>query len=82
MSSAALLRCVLSPLTSWQALKLMRRAQNEDAGALSFDVAWRRARVRRHPDETPPLLHGHRAPTTDGDHYVAPAEDRPRPDRS
>jgi len=81
MSSAALLRCILSPLTSWQALKLMRRAQNQDAGALSFDVAWRRARIQRHPDETSHLLHGHRAPASDADNLATPAEDHPRPDR-
>lgn len=41
------LRCLLSPFTSWRVLQIMRN----DRESISFDVAWRRARLRRHRDE-------------------------------
>lgn len=49
------LRCLLSPFTSWRAFQIMRN----DRESISFDVAWRRARLGRHPDEAPYLRHGH-----------------------
>jgi hypothetical protein len=49
------LRCLLSPLTSWRALQIMRKGRE----GVSFDVAWRRARLLRHPDEAPYFRHGH-----------------------
>jgi hypothetical protein len=49
------LRWLLSPLTSWRAWR-RTRASN---GNLSFDVAWRRARLERHPDDMPYQQHGH-----------------------
>ncbi|WP_208878768.1 hypothetical protein [Streptomyces armeniacus] len=51
----------LSPHTSWRALRLMRRARKHATPPrrLSFDVAWRQSRVRRHPGEAHYLLHGH-----------------------
>lgn len=58
-----LMRWVLDPVTSWQALRVSRRSR----GRTSFDVAWRQARITRHPDEAPYLWHGHRA-TTEADH--------------
>jgi hypothetical protein len=54
-SGLILLRCLLSPLTSWRALQIMRNGRE----GISFDAAWRRARLRRHPDEAPYLRHGH-----------------------
>lgn len=65
----AFLRWVLSPVTSVMALRLMRT----DSDKPSFDVAWRRARVRCRPDELPFLTHGHGMPT---DQSIRPAEDR------
>ena len=50
-----LYRWILSPLTSWYALRLARAC----GGLLELDVAWRMARMRLHPDELPFLLHGH-----------------------
>lgn len=41
------LRCLLSPSTSWRALQIMRN----DLESISFDVACQRARLRRHRDE-------------------------------
>lgn len=52
-----LLRLLLSPRTSWYACRVMRQSPTP----LTFDAAWRYARVRRHPDEASYRLHGHRA---------------------
>lgn len=51
-------RIFLAPLTSWHAYRIMR----SHPGKLDFDVAWRQARIRDHPDEAPYLLHGHGQP--------------------
>ncbi len=56
----AALRWALDPLTSILALRL--RAQ--ERGRLSYDAAWRLARVTRHPDEMGYRLHGHRRDDT------------------
>jgi len=53
----ALVRILLAPRTAWQAWQVMRR----EPRALSFDAAWRRARIRAHPEEAPYLMHGHMA---------------------
>jgi hypothetical protein len=50
------LRWLLDPVTSVLALRLRVR----ERGRLSFDAAWRLARVMRHPDEMGYRLHGHR----------------------
>lgn len=52
----AVLRWVLAPVTSTLALWLLLRKGRR----LSFDTAWRLARVMRHPDELGYRLHGHR----------------------
>ncbi|MFG2639893.1 hypothetical protein ACGFYP_02775 [Streptomyces sp. NPDC048370] len=51
----------MSPRTSWRALLLMRRARAyaSPPQQLSFDAAWRQARVQRHPGDSHYLLHGH-----------------------
>ncbi|MFD8462374.1 hypothetical protein ACFV27_25605 [Streptomyces antimycoticus] len=79
MTPTTLLRCLLSPLTSWHALRLMCRARREHTATPTFDAAWRRARVQRHPDEAPYLLYGHRA--ADPHTRTTPTEDQTRPDR-
>ncbi|MER5661595.1 hypothetical protein [Streptomyces mirabilis] len=48
---------MLSPLTSLQALLLQRRSKTP----LSYDTAWRQARMLRAPDEMVYRLHGHQA---------------------
>ncbi|MER6064942.1 hypothetical protein ABT167_27975 [Streptomyces sp. NPDC001792] len=48
-------RWLLSPRPSWRAWKLARASQDN----LSFDAAWRRTRLERHPDEMPYQQHGH-----------------------
>ncbi|GAA1708440.1 hypothetical protein GCM10009680_56620 [Streptomyces yatensis] len=53
--NTSMLRCLLSPLTSWRAWRLARAS----GGNLSFDTAWRRTRLERHPDEMPYQQHGH-----------------------
>ncbi len=53
---SALLRWVLDPVTSTLALRLRLR----ERGRLSYDAAWRLARVMRHPDEMGYRLQGHR----------------------
>lgn len=65
----ALWRAVLAPRTSVRALLIQRRSPTP----LSYDVAWRRARMDRHPDEMPYRLHGHQMePTVDAtDHRPA-----------
>jgi hypothetical protein len=50
-----LLRWLLDPVTSLLAVRL--RAQNN--GPMSYEAAWRLARVTRHPDEMGYRLHGH-----------------------
>lgn len=50
-------RAVLSPLTSVHALLLQRRSKTP----LSYDAAWRQARMLRAPDEMVYRLHGHQA---------------------
>ncbi|MGW5527966.1 hypothetical protein [Streptomyces xanthochromogenes] len=50
-----LLRWLLDPVTSLLAVRL--RAQNN--GRMSYEAAWRLARVTRHPDEMGYRLHGH-----------------------
>ncbi|MDH6521896.1 hypothetical protein M2163_001110 [Streptomyces sp. SAI-135] len=64
------LRWLLDPATSLLALRL--RAQED--GPMSYDAAWRLARVTRHPDEMGYRLHGHRS---DGQPQKNPAEERP-----
>lgn len=49
------LRAVLAPRTSWQAWRLARAS----GGTMSFDVAWRSARVQLHPDEAGHRVAGH-----------------------
>lgn len=61
-----LLRWVLDPVTSLAAF----RQSITSHGEASFDVAWRRARVERFPDEALYRQHGHapgsRPPERDG----------------
>ncbi|MFD8978462.1 hypothetical protein [Streptomyces sp. NPDC059564] len=54
-------RLVLDPRTSWRARRLQREADN----GLSFDAAWRRARMLAAPDEMVYRLHGHEFPIED-----------------
>lgn len=56
-----LLRVLLDPLTSWRALRLRHKAPA--SAPVSFDAAWRRARVISAPDEMVFRLHGHHSPT-------------------
>lgn len=49
-------RCVLDPATSL----LARRIRAQFHGRLSYDAAWRLARVSRSPDEMVYRLHGRR----------------------
>lgn len=65
----ALWRAVLAPLTSLRALLVQRRS----ATPLSYDAAWRQARMHRHPDDMPYRLHGHQpGPAVDAaDHHRA-----------
>lgn len=53
-----LMRCLLSPVTSWQAHRMVRAS----GGRMDFDVAWRRIRLARHPDELAYQQHGHQRP--------------------
>ncbi|MGW7308768.1 hypothetical protein ACWGI1_24735 [Streptomyces sp. NPDC054835] len=55
-----LLRVLLDPLTSWRTLRLRREAPT--AAPVSFDAAWRRARMISAPDEMVFRLHGHHFP--------------------
>ena len=69
----ALWRLVLSPLTSLRALHLQRRSTD----GLSFDAAWRQARMLRAPDEMVYRVYGHqRISPIDGNHKSV----HPRPD--
>lgn len=65
-------RAVLSPLTSLQALLLQRRSKTP----LSYDTAWRQARMLHAPDEMVYRLHGHHAAPVLSD---TPAPARPSP---
>ncbi|MGH1555384.1 hypothetical protein ACRAWF_36715 [Streptomyces sp. L7] len=56
--STLVLRWLLSPRTSWHAWRLVLASDDD----LSFDAAWRRTRVDRHPEERPYLEYGHRSP--------------------
>ncbi|RSO06907.1 hypothetical protein DMH18_25980 [Streptomyces sp. WAC 06783] len=53
--STSVLRWLLSPRTSWLAWRLAQASR----GSISFDAAWRRIRVRLHPDEAPFRRQGH-----------------------
>lgn len=53
-------RVLLAPLTSWRAWRMQR----DSTAPLSYDAAWRRARLHRCPDEMVYRLHGHQSPTT------------------
>lgn len=55
--SLILWRALLTPLTSLRALAIRRRSQ----APLSYDVAWRQARLGRCPDDMVYRLHGHQA---------------------
>ncbi len=55
----ALWRMLLAPRTSIRAVFLRRRS----ATPLSYDVAWRQARLDRCPDDMVYRLHGHQATT-------------------
>jgi hypothetical protein len=57
----ALWRALLAPLTSIRALHIQRRNRTP----LSYDTAWRQARMLRHPDEMVYRLYGHQATTPD-----------------
>ncbi|MFB7746626.1 hypothetical protein [Streptomyces sp. NPDC056132] len=57
----ALWRILLTPLTSLRALFIQRRS----AKLLSYDVAWRQARLDRSPDDMVYRLHGHHGPVPD-----------------
>lgn len=65
----AFLRWALSPVTSIMAVRVMHK----DPDKPSFDVAWRRARVRHHPDELHYRVFGHDAPTGQP---IRPTEDK------
>ncbi|CAL9552237.1 hypothetical protein SUDANB96_04478 [Streptomyces sp. enrichment culture] len=56
-----MLRWLLDPVTSVLALRLHVRERDR----LSYDAAWRLARVMRHPDEMGYRLHGHRGEGTE-----------------
>jgi hypothetical protein len=72
--STTMLRWLLSPRTSWRAWCRARASR----GSVSFDVAWRHARIRGHPDETPYQRRGHRP--ADSEHGDPPAaREPPRP---
>lgn len=57
------LRWLLDPATSLLAVRL--RVQEGDR--MSYDAAWRRARVTRHPDDMVYRHHGHLAEDTPGE---------------
>lgn len=54
-------RIALDPVTSWRALCLQLKANEH----LSFDAAWRQARMLAAPDEMVHRLHGHQFPLPD-----------------
>ncbi len=51
-------RVLLSPITSWRAVWAVARSKR----GISFDTAWRQARLARHPDELVYRQWGHAAP--------------------
>nr|PPQ55826.1 hypothetical protein C5F59_03310 [Streptomyces sp. QL37] len=55
---ALLWRALLAPLTSVRAFRLWRH----EKGAVSYDTAWREARMVTSPDEMVYRLHGHHPP--------------------
>lgn len=65
--SLTLWRIVLDPRSSWRALRLRR----ESGSQLSFDAAWRQARMLAAPDEMAYRLHGHQFPIED---EIGPAQ--------
>lgn len=56
-------RLLLSPLTCCRARRLQQKAGN----GLSFDAAWRQARMLTAPDEMVYRLHGHQFPLGEGE---------------
>ncbi|MFJ3365721.1 hypothetical protein [Streptomyces anthocyanicus] len=74
MSPTTLVRCLLSPVTSWRAVQLMRQGHPDIP---SFDVAWRRVRLSHHPDEAPYFRAGHQAPAAKN---TAPQSNHSYPD--
>ncbi|MEU9859110.1 hypothetical protein [Streptomyces sp. NPDC047974] len=54
-NTTTLLRWLLTPRTSWHARRLVRAGY----GNVSFDAAWRLARVRIHPEEISYQRGGH-----------------------
>lgn len=72
-------RVLLDPLTSFRALVIQRRS----ATALSYDAAWRQARLHRCPDEMVYRLNGHQAaahpdPSSSGrTSFILPRNDEP-----
>jgi len=58
--SLTLWRTVLAPLTSIRALRIQRRSKPP----LSYDAAWRQARMLTCPDEMVYRLYGHQAADT------------------
>jgi len=59
-------RAVLAPVTSVRALLIQRRSQSP----LSYDAAWRQARMFRCPDEMVYRLHGHQTTSASDPHSV------------
>lgn len=55
-------RAFLAPLTSIRALLIKHRSRTP----LSYDAAWRQARMLRCPDEMVYRLHGHQATSIPG----------------
>jgi hypothetical protein len=66
--NTSLWRCLLAPRTSWRAWQLTRSAN----GTVTFDTAWRRARIDFHPDEMPYRHHGHLPESTRAHHPRLP----------
>ncbi|WP_405445868.1 hypothetical protein OG350_06040 [Streptomyces achromogenes] len=66
--SLALWRIVLDSLSSWRALRLRREVDSH----LSFDAAWRQARMLAAPDEMVYRLHGHEFPIEDEGEMAQP----------
>lgn len=56
--STSFWRLLLAPRTSLRALRMV----HADRDGLTFDTAWRRARIEQHPDEMPYRHHGHGTP--------------------
>ncbi len=71
-------RALLAPLTSLRALLVQRRS----ATPLSYDAAWRQARLDHCPDEMVYRLHGHQATTSDKASSARPPSAPTRRDES